>query len=694
MSARSKRREPRPQLVTARTFPAWPLVLAAVGALALALRLVYLVELQESPFFTVVIGDSLQYDNWARQIAAGEWVGAEVFYQSPLYPYLLAVFYSFAGHDLFGVRLVQAALGAGAAVLLASAGREFFDARTGAIAGVLLAIYPATIFFDGLIQKSSLDIFLVCALLALLAICRRTRRKEWLIMAGVALGALALNRENARVLYPVIALWLYMDALSARRQQVVKKRGPIQSVLLFTLGTALLLIPVALRNAYVGGEFLVSTSQSGPNFYIGNRLGASGGYEPLVEGRSNAQFEREDATRLAEADTGRKLTPGEVSGYWWQRAVADIREAPVAWLGLLARKAWLTVAATEPADTESFAAYADNSRVLSTLRWFTFGVLMALAVFGAWIIGFRWVQLWVLYASFAVMALSVVMFFVFARYRLPLAPIAILFAAAGLASLPTIGRLPSRRWIPAAAAGVAVGVLLHLPASISSDDTYRNYGGELVRRGRPGEAVPLLQAAVLAEPDEAEPKLTLALALQQSQQPARALEELTNAVRTHPDSVPARLGLATALHEQGRVRESIPHYEEAIRLRPDSIEAMSNLALALQQSGDAAGALAQLERALALQPANAPLRMNLCGVLQRSGSAAATIACLRQAVAAARQPRELVEAEYALAQALLTVGQVDQAAMSLERALATARATGLHDVVGTMEEALRLVRRN
>ncbi len=36
------------------------------------------------------MGDSRAYDEWARRIAAGDWIGREVFYQAPLYPYFLA----------------------------------------------------------------------------------------------------------------------------------------------------------------------------------------------------------------------------------------------------------------------------------------------------------------------------------------------------------------------------------------------------------------------------------------------------------------------------------------------------------------------------------------------------------------------------------------------------------------------------
>ena len=51
-------------------------------------------------------------------------------------------------------------------------------------------------------------------------------------------------------------------------------------------------MPVGLRNKAVGGEFHLTTSQLGPNFYIGNHAGAIGTYEALVVGHGSAADER------------------------------------------------------------------------------------------------------------------------------------------------------------------------------------------------------------------------------------------------------------------------------------------------------------------------------------------------------------------------------------------------------------------
>ena len=107
------------------------------------------------------MGDARGYDQWAQRLAGGDWIGTDVFYQAPLYPYFLGAIYALAGHDLMAVRIVQAVLG----VALGGAGRLRRGA-SGVAAGRRgggrdpAGVYAPAIFFDGLIQKSVLDVLL------------------------------------------------------------------------------------------------------------------------------------------------------------------------------------------------------------------------------------------------------------------------------------------------------------------------------------------------------------------------------------------------------------------------------------------------------------------------------------------------------------------------------------------------------
>jgi tetratricopeptide (TPR) repeat protein len=677
---------------TVRRRPDTTFRMIAIAVVALALRLAHLAYLRRTPLFSVLIGDALQYDTWARQIASGQWVGSEVFYQTPLYPYLLAIVFKIAGHHLLLVRGIQAVLGATSCVLLAWAGRRFFSEPAGLAAGALLAIYPPAIFFDGLIQKSSLDLFLMTLLLALLG--EFLARPRWALIAGagVVLAAFTLNRENARVLYPIIVVWLFVYfqvRLKPDPAGVPPSGVPMKTraawVGIFTAAVAALLIPVGVRNYYVSGDFLISTSQAGSNFYIGNHTGAHGGYQELVPDHGNAAFERDDAKKLAEEGAGRTLSPGDVSDYWLARAAADIRRNPVAWVTLLGRKLLLTLNTVEAVDTESIETYADYSPVLRALMWFTFGIVMPMAALGVWLTRRDWRRLAILYAMFISLVLSVAVFYLLARYRFPIVPITMLFAGSALSLAIRNPRSTIRNYAGVALAG-AVAIAVNVPMRTSYDETRLNVGSELIRAGRPAEAIPLLEQAAASSTDYALPHFDLGLALDATGQTDRAIDEFGAAIHIRPDFADAQENLAIALWRADRRQDAIQHYQEAVRLKPDDPVAENNLATALLQEQRVREAIPHYEAALRVRPEYAEAHSNLALAYQALGNVPAA---LQHFADAARLRPDNYGMHLNFGNMLIRLGRTSDAIDQYERALPLAQAAGQADLVEQITAALR-----
>jgi len=644
----------------------WLALLLGIGALAFALRAGHLFALRDSPFFTVLVGDGRQYDAWAQRIAAGDWIGRDVFYQSPLYPYFLAVIFKLSGHHLFIVRLLQAAMGACSCVLLGFAARRFVGPAAALAAAGLLAIYPPAIFFDGLIQKASLDLLLITGTLALLAEFMVRRDWKWIAGAGLALGLLALNRENARVLYFVVAGWL----LFGFRDVVF--RGRLKWALAFTVAVACVLVPVGLRNYQVGGEFLLSTSQFGPNFYVGNHTGASGSYEPLLSGRGDAEYERRDAVRLAEQAAGRPLSASEVSSYWWRRTVADIRTEPLSWLRLVGRKLFMTMNAAEVVDTESLEAHRESSPVLRVFQWLTFGVVLPLAVLGAWVTRADWRRLVLLHMTIVTLMFSVAAFYVLARYRFPVVPVLLILSGAGLAALV---RSPARLiqspggWVGLVLAG-GVAVIVNLPVSgDAADSTWFNVGSEFIDAGRPADAVPLLERAIAEAPGHADAHFHLGVALSNSGDMERAAQEFDAAVRLQPDHAPALAASAAALVSLGRNAESVERARRASTLAPANVTVRTTLATALWREGRQSEALVEYNEAARLTPDDPLVQNNLGTALQLLGRHEEAIPHYERALTG--KPG-YVEAMSNLALAYASTGRASLAAERFRQALGLA----------------------
>ena len=692
----------------------------AIGLIALLVRLLHIWQIRAAPFFAALMGDSHGYDEWAQRIAAGDWLGHEVFYQAPLYPYLLGVTYAIAGRSLLVVRIVQALIGSASCVLLALAGARLFSPRVGLAAGVMLALYAPAIFFDGLLQKSTLDVFFICLSLWLISRTMnaepaetrnakdaksakitleqdslrssRSLRSSSFLWLGLAMGGLALTRENAIVLIAVVAVWAAL-ATSWKAAAV------------FLAGVALVLTPVAVRNAYVGGGFYVTTSQAGPNFYIGNNPRADGTYQSLRYGRGAPEYERQDATELAELSLGRTLTPAEVSSYWSSRAFDFITSQPIAWLELTMRKVALMVNATEAVDTESQTSHAEWSLPLRLLGVVGhFGLLVPLACFGIVATWSSRSRLWLLYAMTAAYAASVVAFYVFARYRFPLVPFLMLFAAAGLAALPDIVRTRAVPGGMKAVAAIAVTAVIanwpllneawmqavtenNLGVALQGDrrlddatthyrraiafrsdyaPAYSNLGTALRAQGRQDEAVHAYEQALKLQPDFAGAHYNLANLLLDAGNPAAAATEFRRALQSEPASAEVHSNLGIALAATGQGDEAILEFRRAIALDPRAAKAHRNLGDALSASGAQQEAIASLKRAAELEPGDAAIQYDLGGALLEAGQLEDAVTHLR---AALRANPNFVEAHNNLGIALGSQGQIDDAIAEFELAL-------------------------
>ena len=136
-------------------------------ALAAALRTAHVLALRPTPWFDHLVVDPDYYDEWARRIAAGDWLGDRPFYMDPLYPYFLAVVYRVWGRDLLLVRLLQVALAAGSCALVAVVGRRVAGPVVGLLAAFAFALYKPDIFYVAEVDKTCLSVFLTTAALAL-----------------------------------------------------------------------------------------------------------------------------------------------------------------------------------------------------------------------------------------------------------------------------------------------------------------------------------------------------------------------------------------------------------------------------------------------------------------------------------------------------------------------------------------------
>jgi tetratricopeptide (TPR) repeat protein len=590
--------------------------------------LVHLWAVAPLPFVATLAMDSQQYDRWAKTIAAGEWLGKEVFFQAPLYPYLLAVVYRLTGTDLNAVYLLQIVCALAGIYALYRAGRLLGGEETGLAAAFLAAVYGPSIFYDVLLLKESLAVAVTCALLWALVAARASggearseseqhaaaalrRPLRWLrwLGAGALLGVLALLRENALLLAPLLLplAWKVDD----------RWRGFVRRGAAFAAGLVLTLTPVALRNGIVGGSYLPTTFQGGVNFYIGNNALADGTYRPLVPGRQIPELERRDPGRLAERALGRRLSSGEVSSYWLGQALSWSRAHPGDFLRLQLRKLGMYWSWYEWPDAVDYYFFQKVSPVLG-FPLLEYGGACLLGLAGLVVVRKRlaaWAPAWVF--GLAWMA-ATVGFFLFARYRLPGVPSLLLLGGAALAA--TLRGLRSRCWtvaIPLSLVVLAAFALPHLAGFAPREDLlHYNLGRLYVEQGEPEKAAEEYAHALAANPNDFLAALNLGSfwARRGDYIQARRFFERAEQLAPESDDVQSNLG-GIALAE-GKPEEAERRFDRALALNAENLAALHNKAVLRARAGDLAEARRLNAELLRLEPGNEAalrLRQRLAG---------------------------------------------------------------------------------
>ena len=573
------------------------IVLAAILAVGLAVRAAYLVELKGLPDFDHPLVDSHYHDYWARAMVAGDWsppedepdphINTTPYFRPPGYPLFLAAVYKTFGAGYVIPRVVQMLIGMASIVLLFALVRRLFDDATALVAAGLMATYWVFVYFEGEFLEPVLSVPLLIAFVFSLLAWRESPSPRKAVTAGVLLGLLALVRPNALVLIPLVAIWIYWMGRS-----VPCSVPAWRAIGLLVTGAVVVIVPVTIRNIVVGGEFVLISSNAGINLLIGNSARADGEVRGTIPGIGtlDTSFDYPYIVQRVQQMEGRTMTHAEVGRYLAARALREMAEDPSRTARLMLRKTLLFWGPDEVADNKVIAFDRSHSTVLRGLP-LSFAVVFSLGIVGvvlAWRRrhGARKPQA---VTSGVVLLLGVVIVWfsshlpiaVTARYRVPVIPFLIVFAAFFL------------RWI--------AGVLGH-------------------RRAR--EAAPWLIALLLVmviahvsfsgyEDNVARWHYQRAIALKRGGDLDGAIAQYREALRENPDYVSVYNDIAAALATKGRIAESVPYFRRALEFNPNDPLVHLNLGMALESLGQLAESHSHYREALRLSPSNAEARAGL-----------------------------------------------------------------------------------
>jgi Flp pilus assembly protein TadD len=630
----------------------WSALLVLVAS-AVGLRMAYVLALREHPAFEAPMMDAGYHWAWARAIADGREFQDGPFFRAPLYPVWLGGLVALFGEaSTLAPRLVQALLGGGTVVLTWLLGR-----RVGALAGgrasasvvglgaaAIVATYWALVVSEGelLLEVLYLPLILGGLVLAARAIdaseVSRSQALRCAALAGLVFGLAAITRPNVLLCMPLPFVLL------------LRSRG-WRPALALTLGTLAPIAPVTVHNVLEGDPALIAT-QGGVNLWIGNNP-TSDGATAIVPGTRGGWWEGYyDSIAAAEAAEGHTLLPSEVSAHYTSRAFAFARAEPLQALRLLARKTWLFVHSAEVGNNSDprFAAV----RYAPWVAWLPvrFGWLCAFGVVGLAVAARQGATGRLLTGFITLHALSVVLFFVNTRFRLPVVPglaIGAVFLAERLRVVLAERRNGRSELVGAALAFSALLVAAYWPLPGLRDGRatgLMDLAKAELARGDTRAAIGLLEEALELEPNEVFARVALASALQQTGEAERAVRLMEETRRLPEGARPEVLAqLVDALVDAGRASDAERTAQEDLARDQRQPALRYGLARALGARGNAEGARTALQQVLVDDPGAAHAAFAL-GELESAlrNPAAARVAFTRVVALEGRAPEALVTA--------------------------------------------------
>ena len=602
-----------------------------VGTLALIVRFAYFSEMIQSAFFGVPILDEAFYDTVGRALAAGQPISElNPAFRPMLYPALLGMIYQLAPDWGFAAAiLLQHAMGIATAMMVAMLARRLFGSSVAGLwAGVLYALAGPPLYFESQLLNTALFTLLVTVFLALPTVDRLRVAGGWKAwgLAGLVLGVAAQARPNV---LPAFLIGLPMVLWNPWKAPLSRRLAAYSAMLLGTVG---ILVMAALWHSHYFGQFHLLPTSGGVNFYLGNKAGADGmiprqdrhaaygdNYRDSVQVFSEQVF-------MEETGAAPPLDPGAVSQFWYRKTLQEALGDPLRALKLLGRKTLLLLWNHEIPNNKSFQFMAtEESRVLRLLP-VRFSFLLALALIGGWAAwkegdrpGLIWLLLFI-----ATYAAGILLFFVNARYRIPLWPALAVLAGGGAgAAWGSLRDLWGRRRGHPSVVGLqapplawAAAVALFLISAVNwlgvePETPYRDYFFRSIAHQHQGdlEAARLdAQRSVDLAPEDPAANFqlgTLSLNLDDLETAERHLSIATQLLPTEP-RVLNNLGIV--LEKQKEYSRAFLAYVRATELGPDFAAAWVNLSLLELRAGEVRRAEKRIQHAEHLGDRSVPLQ--------------------------------------------------------------------------------------
>jgi tetratricopeptide (TPR) repeat protein len=599
-------------------FKPWIPVIA-VFVLALVIRLLYLNQVASVPVFHKLAIDAKEYHGLANQILRGNLAHPDSVYMNPLYPFFLASIYFIFGQSYLAVVVIQAIVDSASCILIYCIASTLFNGRIGIIAALTYAFYGVAVFYTGTLLAPTLVVFFTLLfIVSMLAAEQRMQTKAFFI-SGILFGLAVLARPNVILFTFFLPLWF----LLVQRNKLGFHKS-IRSLLFLLVGFSIVLSFISIRNYAVEKRISPLSVHGGYLLYVGNNPDATG---RLISrhGITNSAIDQIKASiQYAEKESGSTMTPSQASRYFLNRAITYVKDNPADAFWLYVKKFALFWRGEEIPLSISYQFSKQFAPILR-LPFISFGVIAPLALCGIMLSIKRRENVFLLILFVFSYMISVIIFFVCARYRLPVVPF--LIVCSSYFAYHFVGILRAKEF-KQIAIWTALAVLLFLGINKSFKGfgfTYSplaphtNLGTVYDGRGMYDEAIAEFKKALAIDPNYPRALFNLGVTYAKKGMFDEAITQYKKALSNQPDYAKAHQNLGNAYAKTGKFDEAIYQYRKALSLNEDNVDARTNLGIAYEKKGLLDEAIIQYKKVLSNRPNHVKAHYNLGNAYGKTG---------------------------------------------------------------------------
>ena len=381
--------------------------LLLIFGLSLAMRVVFVLSIENKFYFS----DSLAYEDCAIGILEGQGFGD--FKRAPLYPLWMASAYFLAGgKSLLVLRIMDSLMGALLSLVIYFLGKEIYGRIAGSLAALISSLYPMFIFLAGLQYPTLLGALLVTVGVYFAVMVFRKNQIYLSALAGLSISLAALAIVPLGVVVIAAVFWLLLSANLGFKHKIAHSCLMIAFIILP-------LVAWTTRNYVHHGKFI-----------------------PVREDaiRKMLMFEENRVNKRSTAGVQEKLmsiyqNPGTFSRHFKKNFVNFFSLTPSERLksadpnyntGIHEKDKRIT-------KTNKFS----QSQLSSLISAVTFGAILGLAILGLLCSGKDFRKSLLLLIAILALAVTYSFYYGKMRYRIPVEPLMIVYAANGVKAVLT-----------------------------------------------------------------------------------------------------------------------------------------------------------------------------------------------------------------------------------------------------------------